>query len=285
MTLDGSESNAVMSSSSSSTASQRLNPQGQKHQGRGMNHDLLSRFDDLDEPLDTQDQDKIIEDLRKANQSSNYFYRAMIVVLMVLVFILYLTPIPDYVRGTHPENHITLFLHPIHHQGTHEDLTYLPALPFYLLFFFYSSYLLYLGTAETLYQMGHPILAPQRAKLSFPRQPHQFGTAPDWLVPALTDLRWGSSNKVTDGQRADKDVVNPRVASTVNPKLLYLFIIWVASWPLPLMTFGAGAFVNSLWWLATSGVLGVLWASEYWIVKTETELVGLGGMKYNHKGA
>ncbi|KAN0063615.1 hypothetical protein ACQY0O_004065 [Thecaphora frezii] len=264
---------------------------------KGQHHDLLSQYDDLDTPLDTQDQDAIIAQLKQSNDASNYTLRSLLSFLIALLLLLYLTPLPSYIRGDHPENHLTLYHHPVHVEGTIDHLTYLPALPIYLFFFAIHGSLLYMALIELLTAMGHaPLLARYRLPLTtstaapFPYQPHPFGTAPAWLVPALRDIKWSTSPQTKLNQRADQQpaatAVSKSIASSLaQPRLFYLWFLFVASWPMPMLIFGAGNFANSAWWALSSGVLGIYLAAETWIAKSEQEVLGLHGLKYDHKSA
>jgi len=191
----------------------------------------------------------------------------------------YVTPLPDYIMGTHPESHLTLFFGPSHIDGTHEDLYKFPALPIYLVFLALQGGLLFAAFYETLDRMGHV-----RSKgVAFPHQPHLFGTAPNFIAPILSDIRWHPSQM---GVRADSTEYRaPPVTATMPPRLLYLCMITFVSLPLPLMTFGAGSFVNSGWWAITSASLIVLVICEWMIHKFERETFGLTGLKYGYKGA
>jgi hypothetical protein len=181
--------------------------------------------------------------------------------------------------GTHPETHLTLFFGPSHVQGTHEDLFKFPALPIYLIFLAMQGTLLFAGFYETLDRMN----LLNRRGTPFPHQPHLFGTAPNFIAPLLSDIRWHPSQM---GVRADSTEYNaPHVMATMPPRLLYLCMVTLASFPIPLMTFGAGSFVNSGWWAFTSVALVVLDICEYTIHKFEKEALGLNGLRYGYKGA
>lgn len=192
----------------------------------------------------------------------------------------YLSPIPDYIRGTHPETHMTMFFAAVHLSGTHDDLVRIPSLPIYLALLSIQSVLL-AGTAIELLDLMN--VRRRDTGHAFPHQPHVFGTAPSWVVPFLSDLRWHPSHV---GVRADSPEYRPpHVMATMNPRLLYLCLLAFASLPLPLMTFGAGSFVNAGWFALSSVVLVVVCICEHWIGKVERETRGLTGMKYNYKGA
>ncbi|EPQ26214.1 uncharacterized protein PFL1_06149 [Pseudozyma flocculosa PF-1] len=266
---------------------------------QGQHDDLLSQYDDLDTPLDTQDQERLIAQLKQQNDGSNYGLRALLAVLIALLEFLYLTPLPSYIRGDHPENHLTLYHHPVHVEGTIDHLTYLPALPIYLFFFLVHGSLLYMAAIELLSTMGHAnLLARYRLPLArstanavpFPYQPHPFGTAPAWLVPTLRDIKWSTSPQTKLNQRADDQPAATAVAKSVasslsDPKLLYLWFLFIASWPMPMLIFGAGNFANAAWWSLSSAVLGIYLAAETWIAKTNRDILGLDALKYNHKSA
>jgi hypothetical protein len=139
--------------------------------------------------------------------------------------------------------------------------------------------LLFAAFYETLDRMGHV----KSKGTAFPHQPHLFGTAPNILAPILSDVRWHPSQM---GVRADTTEYRaPPITATMPPRLLYLCIITFVSLPLPLMTFGAGSFVNSGWWAIASAVLMVLVLCESMIYKFEKEAFGLNGLKYGYKGA
>ena len=193
----------------------------------------------------------------------------------------YLTPLPAYIAGTHPENHLIMFLQSGH--GTHEDLIYLPALPIYLIFLAGQGGLLYCAAYETADQMDISAVVKRRKGYAYPAQPHGFGTAPDFLVPTLTKLRFAPG-----GGRADQvhqSSSGPSMAQTSSPRLMYLLVLLVTSLPLPLMTFGAGSFGNAGWWFLTSSIIGLTCWVESSIWKSERSTVGLDGMRYNYKGA
>lgn len=243
--------------------------------------DPLAKLDEdgTAEPLDEQEQEQVIQSIRESNEKSNYIFRALMLIMMGLVGILYLTPIPDYITGDHPESHLTMLFHPSHiHEASHDDLIRLPAFPIYLALLFLQGGLLFGAAYETMDRMGMI-----RSKgLAFPLQPHQFGTAPSILAPVLADIRWHPTHA---GIRADKDDKPPPVWTTISPRLLYLCLLTLASTPLPLMTFGAGNFINAGWWLITTIALTVLCICEGLIDKFEREAIGLNGMKYAYKGA
>lgn len=181
--------------------------------------------------------------------------------------------------GTHPESHLTLFFGPSHIEATHEDLYKFPALPIYLIFLSLQGTLLFAAFYETLDRMGHTT----SKGTPFPHQPHLFGTAPNFIAPILSDIRWHPSQM---GVRSvDTEYRPPPVTATMPPRLLYLCMITFVSLPLPLMTFGAGSFINSGWWAITSAVLTVLVVCEWMIHKFEKESLGLNGLRYGYKGA
>lgn len=192
--------------------------------------------------------------------------------------------------GTHPETHHTLFFAATHVQGTHEDLLRLPALPIYLFFFLLQGTLVAAALVETADRLG---LVKSKGK-AFPHQPHLFGTAPDWLAPILTDIRWhpalaaGSAGRV--GQRADGGggagaTTAPNFIHTMPPRLLYLSVLLFVSLPVPLLTFGGGSFVNAAWWAITTAGLGVVVGAESMMASVEKNAQGLSGMRYTYKGA
>jgi len=172
-----------------------------------------------------------------------------------------------------------MFFSSNHADGTHEDLLYLPALPFYLLFLSIQGWLVWAAGYDIAEKMGLVKVAGQ----VFPAQPHRFGTAPRWLVPALSDIRFHPSHV---GGRTDGDTgLGPTVATTMEPRLLYLTVLFIASLPLPLMTFGTGSFTNAGWWAFATLALGCLTLAEWMILKSDRAATGLTGMKYNYKGA
>lgn len=163
--------------------------------------------------------------------------------------------------------------------GTHDDLVKFPSLPIYLAFFAMQSTLLMAAAYETADRMG----LVRSKGVSFPHQPHVYGTAPDFVAPLLSDIRWHPTHM---GVRADApDYRAPAVMATMPPRLLYLCALTFVSFPLPLMTFGTGSFVNAGWWAITTAVLVVLCLCERTIDKFEKEARGLTGMKYGYKGA
>lgn len=259
------------------------------------NASLLDQYDDLDQAptFDTQEQEQVIAELRAKNDSSNYTFRALMLIMLSLVFVLYLTPIPAYIRGEHPA--LELFHQNIHVQGTAEHITYLPAFPFYLLVLFIHGTILYASAIEVLVLMGH-IGQLRKLKLpgvpkaaGFPYQPHQYNTAPNWLVPVLNDIKYSPGTKTSqraDTQPAPAPASGVPVASTLGaPRLLYLWVLLVASTPMPLVIFGAGNFESALWWAFSTAVMAVLVTVETWIVRSEKELLGLDGLKYQAKTA
>lgn len=200
-------------------------------------------------------------------------------VILGLTGVLYLSPIPDYIRGTHPESHLTMFFGPSHLEGSHEDLVKLPAFPLYLIFLSIQGTFLFGAFYETLNRMGHTTVKG----MPYPQQPHLFGTCPNFLAPFLSEIRWHPSHM---GVRADTpDYQAPPVTATMPPRVLYLSLIALASMPLPLMTFGAGSFINAGWWAITFVVLVALVVCELMINKFEKEAFGLNGLRYGYKGA
>lgn len=259
---------------------------------RGMHADTLDKYDDLSDPIPTEQQEELLRTLKTKNDASNYIYRLALLVMVVLTLIAYLTPIPSYVMGTHPQNHLTLFHHATHVIGTEDHLTYLPALPIYLLFCSIQSYLLVLGALELLSLMGHDRLVAKLAR----RNPaayrsHPFGTAPTYLISMLSELRYSTGNKINLNERADQapEPTNsdskPLADILANPRLLYLWFIFLAAWPLPLLIFGAGSFSNAAWFALTPAVMSLMLVSETSIRRSENHLLGLDGLKYDHKSA
>jgi len=225
------------------------------------------------------EQEQVIDKLRADNDKANYLYRAALLVVYALVGFLYLTPIPTYLTGSHPKSHITLFLHHQSMIGTEDDLTYLPALPIYIAVLLYLGYIMYLATYELATRAG--ILQPKG--VAYPAQPHPFGTAPRWIVPVLRDIRLQPSGSA----RADPDKQSTKTELTkvLPPPIVYLGFLWVCTWPVPLVTFGAGAFDDAAWWSFPFGALSLHLLVEWWIYKAERDMVGLAGLKYNYKGA
>lgn len=184
--------------------------------------------------------------------------------------------------GTHPQNHMTMFLGKSH--GTLDDLIYLPALPFYIVFLAMQGGLLYCAALETADQLDLAFAVARRKKFAFPAQPHPFGTAPDFVVPTLSQLKFAPGGGRADQAHVPTDS-GQRVAATMSPRAMYLTLLFVTSLPLPLMTFGAGSFGNAGWWAITSVVIALTAWVENGIWKSEREIVGLDGMKYTLKGA
>lgn len=170
---------------SSSGITSRANPSA--NAAKGIHSDTLDKYDDLNDPIPTEEQEKLLRELKQRNDASNYFYRAAILFMQFLVFVAYLTPIPSYIHGTHPENHLTLFHHRVHVIGTQEHLTYLPAFPIYMVFFAIQGYCLYCAAFELLSLMGHDNLLSKLSKShkSAAHRSHPFGTAPAFLIPTL----------------------------------------------------------------------------------------------------
>lgn len=262
--------------------------------GNSVHHDPLSVLDEdaSAEPLDNQEQEAILKAFQESNEKSNYIYRWALVLSLGLILFLYLTPIPDYVMGTHDHTHHTLFFAAVHIEGTHDDLVRLPALPIYLVFFLIQGTLVFAALVETADRLG---LVRSKGK-AFPYQPHLFGTAPDWLAPILTDLRWhpalaaGGTGRI--GQRADgggenknSTTTEPNFIQTMPPRLLYLSCLLFVSLPVPLLTFGGGSFSSAGWWAITTAGLGVVVGAEAMMASVEKNAQGLSGMRYNYKGA
>ncbi|KAK0549559.1 hypothetical protein OC846_004022 [Tilletia horrida] len=249
------------------------------YKAEGAEHnDPLAKLDDnaTAEPLDDEEQTKIVQELTELNEKSNYLYRILLLFMLSLVLIVYMTPIPAYLAGTHPENHLTMFFSPHHHEHTHDDLTYLPAAPIYIFFFLIQGSLLAAAMYETAERLSLVKIAPK----PFPQQPHRFGTAPDWLAPALDDIRMQPSE--AQKQKQDK---GDRVSARVGGRLVYIIFLTVLSLPLPLLTFGVGSFTNSGWWALSTGALTVLSLVEWWMGKVTAETQQLGSMKYSYRGA
>lgn len=226
----------------------------------------------------------MVDALREANNKSNYFYRGCSLFILSLVIITYLTPVPAYIAGTHPENHLTLLWHPNHLEASHEDVYYLPAGPIYAMFLAFQGLIVYAAAREIADQMG--LINATKAR-SFPAQPHLFGTAPDWLVPSLTDMRFvrGQTSKNMD-QRADTPEAAAKTSALqLPPRLVYMGFLTVTSLPMPCMVFGAGNFINAGWWAISSAALVIVCIIEYTIAGSERELKGLDGSRYNYKGA
>lgn len=258
---------------------------------KGMHSEVLDKYDDLNEPMPTEEQEKLLRELKTQNDASNYFYRAALLFMVSLVFIVYLTPIPSYIDGTHPENHLTLFHHGVHVIGTEEHLTYLPAFPIYMFFFAWQGYLLYLAAVELVSLMGHEkFLAKLSGRNVAVYRSHPFGTAPSYLISLLSDLRWSTGNQIKLNERADQVEKTNSDSKAVydslsNPRLLYLWFLFVSGCPLPLLIFGAGNFSNAGWFSFTPAVIGTMLVMETWIRRSENQLLGLDGMKYDHKSA
>ena len=66
---------------------------------------------------------------------------------------------------------------------------------------------------------------------------------------------------------------------------MYIGFLWVCSWPVPLITFGVGAFDDAAWWAFSFVALSIHLLVEWWIYKAELDTFGLSGLKYNYKGA
>lgn len=203
--------------------------------------------------------------------------------LLGLVIVTYLTPIPAYIMGTHPENHLTLFWAQHGTEGSHEDLIYLPAGPIYMIFLLFQGLLVIAAMRDTADHMG---LINATKSAAFPAQPHRFGTAPDWLVPALNDIRFaapGGSSKID--QRADGPATEPSGLNAQPPRVVYLGLLLFCSLPMPLMVFGSGNFVNAFWWSLSTAALSILLTVEWSIGVSERQIKGLDGRRYNYKGA
>ncbi|PWN26812.1 hypothetical protein BDZ90DRAFT_212789, partial [Jaminaea rosea] len=238
-------------------------------------------------PLDEAEQRAIITSLRTSHDKSAKIYRYATLFLLSLVIITYLTPIPAYIAGTHPENHLTLFWAAHHVQGTHEDLIYLPAGPIYMLFFAFQGIIVVGAIRETVDLLGLAKLGPKPAAFPAP-QPHLYGTAPGWLVPSLQDLRFSSATNQSVNSKTP--ATSPAAAqrpglASVAPRLVYLGVLLVTSLPMPLMVFGAGNFTNAAWWALAPGALLIDLLVEWSIAGSEREIRGLDGQRYSYKGA
>jgi hypothetical protein len=173
-----------------------------------------------------------------------------------------------------------MFFGPSHLEGSVDDLVRLPALPIYVALLAIQGTFLFGAFYETLDRLGYV-----RAKgMAFPKQPHLFGTAPNFLAPFLTEIRFSSNNVGVRADTADA-AAGPPVWVKMPPRLLYLCMITLASFPMPLMTFGTGNFVNAGWWAISTAVLLVLVTCEYMIYKHERDSMGLNGLRYGYKGA
>ncbi|KIS72084.1 uncharacterized protein UMAG_00506 [Mycosarcoma maydis] len=277
-----------MSSTFSSRVQSRTSAAGKE---KGMHSETLDKYDDLNEPIPTEEQEALLRELKTKNDASNYVYRAALLLMVLLVSVAYLTPIPSYINGTHPENHLTLFHHGVHVIGTEDHLTYLPAFPIYMIFFGIQGYLLYLCALELLSLMGHDSLLTKitRSNASLYRS-HPFGTAPSYLVATLSELRYSAGNKVNLHERTDQPAnIGPESKALydtlANPRLLYLWFLFIAALPLPMLIFGAGNFSNAGWFGLTPAVAGLMLVVETCIRRSENQLLGLDGLKYNHKSA
>ncbi|KAE8247949.1 hypothetical protein A4X06_0g4070 [Tilletia controversa] len=229
------------------------------------------------EPLDDAEQAKIVRELNELNEKANYIYRALLLFMLSLVLIVYMTPIPAYLAGTHPENHLIMFFSPHHHEHTNEDLIYLPAAPFYIFFFLIQGGLIFAVAYETAERMGFVKLPAK----PYPQQPHRFGTAPDWLVLILEDIRLQPS-EVEKKRGEDR---GQQAAQRFGGRLVYVIFLTVLATPLPLLTFGAGSFTNAGWWAITPVVLAVVSVVEWMMGKVTADTQGLAIMKYNYRGA
>lgn len=182
--------------------------------------------------------------------------------------------------GKHPKSHMTIFLHHHHTVGTEDDLTYLPVFPIYASIASLLIYLMFLASYELADRLS--LVAPQ--EFVFPRQPHPFGTAPWWIVPVLRDIRLAPSRSERK-QAADKAPQKAELAKVLPPRIVYIGFVWVCSWPIPLMTFGLGAFDDALWWSFPCAAFTIHVLIEWWIYKADRNTVGLQGLKYNYKTA
>lgn len=190
-----------------------------------------------------------------------------------------MTPVPAYALGKHPKSHMTLFF--LHHQavGTAADLTYLPAFPIYVAVSSILLYVIWLAAYEVADQLH--LVKPQ--EFEFPRQPHPFGSAPWWIAPVLRDLRLQpSKNTHSESGGAPEKV---ELTKVLPPRLTYVGFLWVCTWPIPLMTFGLGAYDEALWWAFPFMAVSIHVLIEYWIYKADRDTLSLSGLKYNYKGA
>ncbi|CAD6913501.1 unnamed protein product [Tilletia laevis] len=206
------------------------------------------------EPLDDAEQAKIVRELNELNEKANYIYRALLLFMLSLVLIV-----------------------PHHHEHTNEDLIYLPAAPFYIFFFLIQGGLIFAVAYETAERMGFVKLPAK----PYPQQPHRFGTAPDWLVLILEDIRLQPS-EVEKKRGEDK---GQQAAQRFGGRLVYVIFLTVLATPLPLLTFGAGSFTNAGWWAITPVVLAVVSVVEWMMGKVTADTQGLATMKYNYRGA
>ncbi len=190
---------------------------------------------------------------------------------------------PDYLRGTHPQNHLTMHFGKEHSQHLHEDLIFLPALPIYTFCLLIQGFVLAYTAYETADQLDLPLVKAQRRAYAFPKQPHAFGTAPDLVVPVLSQLRWAPSGGRAD--QAHKPTSGPYIASTTSPRLMFLVLLCILSTPVPLISFGVGAFETAGWWALTTAVIALTAFVERSIWWSERTTTGLDGMRYNYKGA
>ncbi|WFD29707.1 hypothetical protein MSPP1_000718 [Malassezia sp. CBS 17886] len=234
--------------------------------------------DDL-QVLDETEQDIVIDDIRRSNEKSNYVYRAALLVVYALVVVLFLIPVPAYLRGKHPRSHLALFIH--HHQtvGTEDDLTYLPAFPVYAFAVSMLMLIIYGAARELLDAMR--LLSPRA--VPYPAQPHPYGTAPSWLAPVLSDIRLQPSRM--SHRNPDQPPQKVSLSIVIPPRLVYVGFLWVCSWPIPLLTFGMGAFSDAAWFAFPFFALTVHLLIEWWIYRADRDATGLAGMKYNYKGA
>lgn len=275
-------------------ASLRMSGIKQRLAGNAQDDKITTEYDPLAvldepaspaEPLDNAEQWAVISKLQASNENSNYIARTAMLFLLALVLVTYATPIPAYIAGIHPENHLTLFWSATHTgPGTAEDLVYLPAGPIYCVFLFLQGILVVGALRETADLMG--LIKGGPAAMEFPAQPHVYGTAPNWLVPSLQDIRFSSSQAAGQvNKRADGTVVGLKGLSALPPRPTYLLLLAAASLPMPLMVFGAGNFTNSAWWSIATIVLVINFFVEWNISNSEKELRSLDGQRYNYKGA
>lgn len=243
----------------------------------GMHDDLLSQYDD-GHVMDDSEQERVVEQIQQENHKANYIYRIGMLVIYGLIFFMYATPIPTYLTGNHPKSHMTLYFHGQSKIGTEEDLTYLPAFPIYMTVTSIIVAIMYLAAYECAMRAGFVKLKG----MPFPYQPHPYGTAPKWIVPVLQDLRLQQTKK----ERADNnETQRVELIKVLPPQIVYIGFLWVCTWPIPLITFGAGAFDDAAWWSFGFIALSIHLIVEWWIYKAERDTIGLNGMKYNYKSA
>lgn len=212
-----------------------------------------------------------VERLTDRSTRISYRYRVVSLTLLLGTILLYLTPIPSYISGTHSQMHYTMFHGK--HVGTLDDLTYLPALPFYLLFLAIQGTVLAALIWEVADLMGVRWVVSKRKRYEFPAQPHAFGTAPDIVVETLSTMKWAPGKPLPDGTRPPQQLV----MKTVPPRLMYVFLLWILLLPMPLMVFGAGSNDNAVWWSVSSITGLITFLSERSIAASERQIRELSG--------